>query len=763
MTAITVYRPYVIEGVSSSGAHNPIKNEIIALLTGYEADINGLVTSTTGLNVTVAQNTIDVAAATSSANNALVTAASAVAIATSSVVGELVPVRLLTTVDVPTATGMENGDTYDGVVLVTGDHIAKAVTPAVASNGIWVVQASGAAVRRTDADTGAELAYKRFTVSAGSFAGQTWFVQTNPITTINTTPVAIVLSKAADAYSGEVITARGANAQLGQRFDPLETGMTTLKGAKTENFWKNGAPVDGSNQGVITSVYAGAATKSGFLKTVRFFAKAAGTLKIKVFSKSGSVYTLVRSASVATTGTGLKTLTAADFGSLAVNAGEYVGYYIPAGYMTFQTATADGPGYFNITGDGSTATSPTILTAARLQVQMVTEYTELADGDDELLVLSDFTDIKDRLLNDVTTQVIGRASVIASAVYTSSGTYVFDRIAAASGRISTVRYTSGSAGGVVFARTYTRAGDVFTWTGRQAEFNVTGGAGPATAAINLKVYKGEYVGFFQPYNVSLAYTVNTDDQGWFYTAGEVNPFTDISNFVATRLEIGFDLLYYTSTGSAAGVSNLEIAVRTLGGETTPLFIVADGNSLTLGSGGATPWPAQLNAAIGFTGNNKGVSGQTIADMIADASTDIDTLLATPNVRPMLIVWELYNWLNTNAGKTAADAVDQYQTYCNARRAAGWKRILCVNMPAHMGHGTVAVVNSWNAATTPGLVNAELASRWSTFCDGLIDVSPALTDYNDTTKYQSDKIHLTTLGQKHVTNAVRRALATWREF
>lgn len=67
------------------------------------------------------------------------------------------PVRIATTVAGTLATSFEDGDTIDGVVLATGDRILIKDQAAPADNGLYVVAASGAPTRSTDADAGSEL------------------------------------------------------------------------------------------------------------------------------------------------------------------------------------------------------------------------------------------------------------------------------------------------------------------------------------------------------------------------------------------------------------------------------------------------------------------------------------------------------------------------------------------------------------------------------------------------------------------------------
>ncbi len=66
-------------------------------------------------------------------------------------------VRAATTTNVTLASDLENGDTLDGVTLATGNRVLVKNQSTGSENGIYVVKASGAPDRSTDADTDAEL------------------------------------------------------------------------------------------------------------------------------------------------------------------------------------------------------------------------------------------------------------------------------------------------------------------------------------------------------------------------------------------------------------------------------------------------------------------------------------------------------------------------------------------------------------------------------------------------------------------------------
>jgi hypothetical protein len=66
-------------------------------------------------------------------------------------------VKAATTANVNLSTGLEAGDTIDNVVLVAGDRVLVKNQSTGSQNGVYVVQASGAAVRATDFDSSGEV------------------------------------------------------------------------------------------------------------------------------------------------------------------------------------------------------------------------------------------------------------------------------------------------------------------------------------------------------------------------------------------------------------------------------------------------------------------------------------------------------------------------------------------------------------------------------------------------------------------------------
>jgi len=76
--------------------------------------------------------------------------------------------RVASTTNVNISTGLENGDTLDGITLVTGNRVLLKDQSTASQNGLYTVVASGAASRDTEYDTISELAGQLILVSEGS-------------------------------------------------------------------------------------------------------------------------------------------------------------------------------------------------------------------------------------------------------------------------------------------------------------------------------------------------------------------------------------------------------------------------------------------------------------------------------------------------------------------------------------------------------------------------------------------------------------------
>lgn len=100
-------------------------------------------------------------------------------------------VRAATTTNGTLASSFANGSTIDGVTLVTGDRILIKDQTTGQDNGIYVVAASGAPTRATDADASSEVtANLAVFVEEGTTNADTgWTISTNGAIVLGTTPL----------------------------------------------------------------------------------------------------------------------------------------------------------------------------------------------------------------------------------------------------------------------------------------------------------------------------------------------------------------------------------------------------------------------------------------------------------------------------------------------------------------------------------------------------------------------------------------------
>lgn len=124
-------------------------------------------------------------------------------------------VRVATTTNGTLATAYENGDTIDGVTLVTGDRILLKNQTDESENGIYNVAASGAPTRATDADDAEELNNATVLVTEGTVNEGRMYTQTTIDPDVGTDDIVWAQFTTGTAYTegngiditGDVITA----------------------------------------------------------------------------------------------------------------------------------------------------------------------------------------------------------------------------------------------------------------------------------------------------------------------------------------------------------------------------------------------------------------------------------------------------------------------------------------------------------------------------------------------------------------------------
>lgn len=317
-----------------------------------------------------------------------------------------------------------------------------------------------------------------------------------------------------------------------------------------------------SNAVANTYVWEEPAAQAGFVGTVVFMAHAAGTLAIKVASKSGDVFTVVSSTSVAIPSAGTYTLTPADFGRLPVAAGQYVGFWSDCGWSRGSSTVEDYDGYYNGTGGTDVAVGGTF-TDSSVSNQRLLAYIDVAtpvrDANPMMQAISDVATLNSSMLaHDIAMSAMLADGLIEAVTDTwghplpvpdgttnlnVSNVFIYALPIEADGVVETV-YGYYSGAGTTTVATYTSDGGsppTFTPTGRSVTVSVSG-AGAQSADIALPVYEGEHVGRSSTvgrYSAAAGYS-----GGYFagspagFTAGSSTPVTN------TRLHFGVSVKSY---------------------------------------------------------------------------------------------------------------------------------------------------------------------------------------------------------------------------
>lgn len=137
-----------------------------------------------------------------------------------------------TTANINLSNALENGDVLDGVTLVTGDRVLVKNQTTASENGIYIVQASGAALRASDFNEPQEVDGGDFVfVTGGTVNDNTGWVQTaTNVVTIGTDPITFVqFAGAGTITAGTNVSVNGS--QISVVNNPTFSGLVTAADA----------------------------------------------------------------------------------------------------------------------------------------------------------------------------------------------------------------------------------------------------------------------------------------------------------------------------------------------------------------------------------------------------------------------------------------------------------------------------------------------------------------------------------------------------
>ena len=216
--------------------------------------------------------------------------------------------------------------TLDGYTLLNGDRVLVKNEATQANNGIYTWATGGTVLTRaTDFDTAAEMASGDFTfITNGTLYANTGWVQTDPVTTVGTSPVVWVQFSGAGAYTaGTGLTLAGTQFSItNTAVTPTSYGSATQVGTFTVNAQGQltaasnvtVTPAVGSITGLGTGVATALAVNTGSAGAFVVNGGALGT------PSSGTVTNLTGTASININGTvGATTPTTGAFTTISAS------------------------------------------------------------------------------------------------------------------------------------------------------------------------------------------------------------------------------------------------------------------------------------------------------------------------------------------------------------------------------------------------------------------------------------------------------------
>lgn len=112
-------------------------------------------------------------------------------------------VRAASTANMTIASAVINGASMDGVSLATGDRVLLKNQTSGSENGIYIVAATGAASRATDADSSADIKNMIVRVSEGTTLGDTMWQLITDSVTLGTTALVFTVFSGGVTYSAD--------------------------------------------------------------------------------------------------------------------------------------------------------------------------------------------------------------------------------------------------------------------------------------------------------------------------------------------------------------------------------------------------------------------------------------------------------------------------------------------------------------------------------------------------------------------------------
>jgi hypothetical protein len=245
---------------------------------------------------------------------------------------------------------------------------------------------------------------------------------------------------------------------------------------------------------------------------------------------------------------------------------------------------------------------------------------------------------------------------------------------------------------------------------------------------------------------SATYAATSGTAGYAPYAANATNATNSSN--ATNAVNAINATYAATSGTSSSAIASQ-SILTNGGN-----LIFSGESIEIGNGGILPFPSLLSSLPAWDSRlkivNTAVSGQTLANMIANYSTQVHPYTLAVSGTPGIVAPTTNNDYSVISGSGLAYYETQYNSYIASVHADGDKFIAVADYAK-------TNISSYESLRTQK--NAWLASGTAGGCqaDGFFDPSVIMEDENNQTYYQPDGVHPSLIGAFQIAQLFRNCL------
>jgi lysophospholipase L1-like esterase len=184
------------------------------------------------------------------------------------------------------------------------------------------------------------------------------------------------------------------------------------------------------------------------------------------------------------------------------------------------------------------------------------------------------------------------------------------------------------------------------------------------------------------------------------------------------------LLVYSGVPDSTTTREIENYLNSFQFNETKPQIVCHGDSLTYGSFLQDPttqcFPVQLNSILGSSWDiyNQGLAGEPLSFLLGVAFERIDPLYRSFRSQNWVIIWAGVNDMlgfNPSTPDTPAVVYNNLKTYCNQRKAIGFK-VMVATLPPSSYAGTAASYESSRLS-----FNSMVRANYISFADEILDI------------------------------------------